>query len=136
MDKNSEKEVRKGFYYDIMDSNHYVISTKMFRVEICSWNVIQIKNKEELFKIEYKWFFNWNFVQQPHNPCLPDVSFFKSVHIKVTSWGKEWSGTPSNRLLKDKTASNGLINSLKVLFETHFKLCMKNMAYFLLHFNI
>ena len=27
MDKNSEKEVRKGFYYDIMDSNHYVIST-------------------------------------------------------------------------------------------------------------
>ena len=32
MDKNSEKEVRKGFYYDIMDSNHYVISTKLFRV--------------------------------------------------------------------------------------------------------
>ena len=34
MDKNSEREVRKGFYYDIMDSNHYVISTKMFRVDI------------------------------------------------------------------------------------------------------
>ena len=29
MDKNSEKEVRKGFYYDIMDSNHNVILTKM-----------------------------------------------------------------------------------------------------------
>ena len=27
MDKNSEKEVRKGLYYDIIDSNHYVIST-------------------------------------------------------------------------------------------------------------
>ena len=27
MDKNSEKEVRKGFYYDIMDSNHYAVST-------------------------------------------------------------------------------------------------------------
>ena len=24
MDKNSEKEVLKGFHYDIMDSNHYV----------------------------------------------------------------------------------------------------------------
>ena len=34
-------------------------------------------------------------------------------------------GTPSNRLLKDKTASNGLTNSLKVTFEAHFKLCMK-----------
>ena len=30
MDKNSEKEVRKGFYYDIMDSNHYVMSPKIF----------------------------------------------------------------------------------------------------------
>ena len=27
MDKNLEKEVRKGSYCDIMDSNHYVIST-------------------------------------------------------------------------------------------------------------
>ena len=26
MDKNSEEELRKGFYYDIMDSNHYVIN--------------------------------------------------------------------------------------------------------------
>ena len=33
MDKNSEKEVRKGFYYDIMDSNHNVILTKMNRYD-------------------------------------------------------------------------------------------------------
>ena len=36
-----------------------------------------------------------------------------------------WSGTPSNRLLNDKTASNGLKNSLKVMFEANSRICMK-----------
>ena len=36
-----------------------------------------------------------------------------------------WSGTPSNRLLNDKTASNGLKNSLKVMFKANSRICMK-----------
>ena len=45
-------------------------------------------------------------------------------------------GTPSNRLLKDKTASNSLKNSLKIMFEANYGICMKKVAYFLFHFNI
>ena len=81
-------------------------------------------------------------LQWPHffSPFWPQKYAHENRGVKRASHVKYelnlWSRTPSNRLLKDKTASNGLINSLKVLFETHFKLCMKNMAYFLLHFNI
>ena len=45
-------------------------------------------------------------------------------------------GTPSNRLLTDKTASNSLENSLKIMFEANYGICMKKVAYFLFHFNI
>ena len=47
----------------------------------------------------------------------------RASHVKYEPFTP--SGTPSNRLLNDKTASNGLKNSLKVMFEANSRISMK-----------
>ena len=77
---------------------------------------------------------HWPPVTSFFSPFWPQKYAHENRGVKRASHVKYelnlWSRTPSNRLLKDKTASNGLKNSLKVMFEANSRICMKKVTYF------